>query len=303
MADGVERGFKLSTMITAYPQIFPAWWEAFIVLAEQGGDLPRILRLLHRYIAERTSLRLQFFSALMTPALTAAAGTIAICVFLFGVLPRIVEYVVSMGALLPGPLGWYINHERLLLTALTLLMTLLFLAALIVAQYFKTSRGRLFLDQCRLRVPAFGILIRKYELLRIVHGLKIVVGQGASIPMGLETLARSMANLCVRQGLLDAAVDLDHGVPIPEALAAIPVLSPAGAQIVSVGWASGQLELMLDRYFERLTLEIIQDARDSVGIILHITLMVVALFVTFVLVAFYATLFIGLLQVSGFPKS
>lgn len=303
LSDGVERGFQLSAMISAYPQVFPAWWEAFIALGEQGGELPRVLRLLHRYILERAALRQQFLSAFITPALTASAGFVAIGVFLFGLLPRMIEYVVCLGATLPAPLGWYIDHERFLLTLLTLALTLLFLITLMIAQYFQTSRGKIILDDLRLKMPAFGILVRKYELIRIVHGLKILVGQGASIPMGMQSLAKTTTNSKVREGLLAAASFLDRGMPMPEALAAIPVLPPEGAQIISVGWASGQLETMLDKYFERLTREVIQDAREAISVILHVTLMVIAIFVTLVLAAFYMTLFFGLMKVPELPQT
>ena len=303
LADGVERGYRLSDMLGAYPQVLPSWWGAFIALGEQGGELPRVLRLLHRYITERLTLRQQFLSAFITPALTAAAGLLVVGLFLFWFLPRLIDHLVFAGVMLPAPLAWYVAYAPILWWWATYALALGVLWVLATFQYFHTSRGRVWLDRFRLKAPIFGVLVCKYELLRLVHGMKVLIGQGTSLPAGIESLAKSSSNVVVQQALYDVVRQIDQGIPLDLALATIPVIPPEGVQIIATGWVSGHLEEMLDRYLERLAREVIFDAKEAVKMVLRLTMMVIAIFVTLVLLAFYLTFFMSLIQVRDLPQT
>ena len=299
LADGVERGYRLSAMIGIYPQLFPPWWEGFIALGEQTGDLPRVLRLLHRYVQERLVLRRKFLTAFVGPAINAAVAVLAIGVFLFAFLPRLFDYLTAIGVIIPAPVAWYLMHERAIWHGIMGLFVAVVLGTLITFRYYQSSWGRQRLDQFRLDAPIFGRLVRKYELLRLVHGIKVLVGEGTSFPMGLESLARSSNNLVIQRSLEEAARQLDQGVPLEQALATIPVMLPETVQIITTGWLGGCLEEMLERYFRHLIDQISEEAKVTVLIITNVTLVVIATLVVGIVLAFYLTFFWAFLTASA----
>ena len=293
LADGVENGIPLGDMIGAYPQLLPVWWDSFLAIGEQRGDLPGVLHMLQRYLAERVKLQRRLGWALFGPALTTVLGLVALSVFFFGLFPALALYLAAIGARLPAPLEWYVNHQTVLWYGSKITLSL-GIAGLMGAILAPPGWSRHWFDRVWLRLPIFGTLARKYELLRILHGLHMLVGKGISLPAGLESLARSSSNRAVQRALLRAADALDEGAPLAETLAEIPVMLPEATQITVVGWTSGRLEEMLGKYLARLFDELLDDAKRALTTIINIVLAIVATFVILLVLMGFLMLILGL---------
>ena len=297
LADGVERGYPLGTMLGAYPQLFPAWWEGCIDLGESTGQLPRVLLAMRQFLLEREVLRREFAEALLMPSLTAGVAIAALGVILSTVLPKLIECLGVAGVPLSAPLAWYSRSGGELWTAGVITLCGGILSGLVTYRYAThASWARRWLDCLRLRLPVFGLLVRKYELLRFLHGLKLMVGEGASLPRGIEVVGKSSTNVMIHEATAQVAHQLEHGIPLAEALGALPIMLPEAAQITAVGWMSGQLEPMLERYLARLGQNIREDSQASVAAISHAALVLLASVVGVITVLFYGTLFLSLVR-------
>jgi len=295
LADGVERGYPIGAMLGAYPQLFPVWWEGCIALGESTGQLPRVLLAMRRFLLERDALRRQFSEILLLPSITAGVAVAALGVIFSLVLPKLIECLGLAGVPLPAPLAWYSRSGEGLWAAGVTTFSVGILWGLLAYRYASRASGvRRWLDHLRLRIPIFGLLVRKYELLRFLHGLKLMVGEGASLPCGIETVGKSSSNVILHDATARIAHQLEHGVPLAEALGELPIMLPEAAQITAVGWMSGQLESMLERYLVRLEQSIQEDSRAAVAKISHAAFMLLAIVVATITLLFYGTLFLSL---------
>ena len=298
LADGVERGYPIGAMLGAYPQLFPAWWEGCIALGESTGQLPRVLLVMRQFLLERETLRRQFAAALLTPAVTAGVAVAALGVILSTVLPRMIWCLGVSGVPLPAPLAWYSRSGGWVWTVGVTTLCVGILWGLVTYRYAaRVNWARRRLDAVRLRLPIFGLLVRKYELLRFLHGLKLMIGEGASLPRGIEAVGKSSTNVMIHEATARTAHQLEHGVPLAEALGELPMMLPEGAQITAVGWMSGQLEPMLERYLVRLGQGIQEDGRAAVVAISHAALVLLAGMVALIVLTFYGTLLVSLARI------
>lgn len=295
LADGVERGYPLGAMLGAYLQLFPAWWGGCIAIGESTGQLPRVLVAMRQFLLERDALRRQFAEILLMPSVTAGVAVAALGIILSLVLPKLIGCLGLVGVPLPAPLAWYSRSGGWLWTVGVTTLCVGILSGLVTYRYAaRVSWARRRLDHLRLQVPIFGPLMRKYELLRFLHGLKLMVGEGASLPRGIETVGQSSTNVIIHDATARIAHQLEHGVPLAEALGELPIMLPEAAQITAVGWMSGRLEPMLERYLVRLEQGIQDDGRAAVTAISHAALMLLATVVATITLLFYGTLFLSL---------
>src|ERR1035437_1354673 len=124
-----ERGETLSTALDAFPALFSPLYVGLVRAGERSGDVDNAFARLSDQLERDEALRGRIVSAAIYPLLLAGAGTVAVTVLLFFVLPRFVTLLAGSGATLPA-------STRLLLsvsTGLHRFWPILFLVPLAIA--------------------------------------------------------------------------------------------------------------------------------------------------------------------------
>jgi type IV pilus assembly protein PilC len=120
-------------------------------------------------------------------------------------------------------------------------------AALVVGlrMYYKTAAGRKMIDALLLKLPIFGILIRKVAVAKFTRTLGTLIASGVAILDGLDITARTAGNKVVEEAVMKTRASISEGRTIAEPLKASGVFPPMVVQMIAVGEQTGALDSML----------------------------------------------------------
>ena len=102
-------------------------------------------------------------------------------------------------------------------------------------------------DAALLRMPWFGPLIRGVNTSRFASTLAILVGGGVPLLSALNSGARVMTNMVMRDAVESAVERVREGESLARALGTTRAFPPLTVHLVASGEVSGKLEQMLQR--------------------------------------------------------
>jgi type II secretory pathway component PulF len=241
----VERGETLSSALAAYPVLFSPLYVGLVRAGERSGDVDSAFARLSDQLERDEQLRGRIVSAAIYPLLLACAGTVAVTVLLFFVLPRFVTLLAGSGAKLPA-------STRLLLsvsTGLHRFWPMLLLAPLGVAALAAWGRntvdGRRALSRTLLALPLVKTL-RQYALAaRFSRLVGVLLGGGAPLLAALNDTIDSIGDPVAREDAERIRTRVREGVSLRAAVAESPIYPVLLSQLIGVGEDAGQLRTFL----------------------------------------------------------
>jgi type II secretory pathway component PulF len=241
----VERGETLSSALGAYPMLFSPLYVGLVRAGERSGDVDNSFARLSDQLERDEELRGRIISAAIYPLLLACAGTVAVTVLLFFVLPRFVTLLAGSGAKLPA-------STRLLLSVSTglhrfwpLLLLVPLAIAAVGAWARNTEDGRRTLSTTLLALPLVKTL-RQYALAaRFARLVGVLLGGGAPLLSALDDTIESIGDPVARDDAERIRTRVREGVSLRAAVAESPVYPALLAQLIGVGEDAGQLRTFL----------------------------------------------------------
>ncbi len=245
--DDVEGGSSLSEAFSKYPRVFPTLFVSMVRAGESSGTLDLILDRLAGYLEKTGTLIRKVKSALVYPAVITIIAVGITLFLIISVVPVFKGIYEGFGAALPLPtqillsLSDFLRHY-FLLAAAGLIITLF-----LISWYIKTPGGKLRFDQIKLKLPVFGLLLRKVAVSRFSRTLSTLVKSGVPIISALEIVAKTSGNRVVEIAVENARNSIREGENISEPLARSGVFPPMVVRMIGVGEKTGELEKMLSK--------------------------------------------------------
>ena len=237
----VERGETLSSALAAYPRLFSPLYVGLVRAGERSGDVDAAFARLSETLERDEQLRGRVLSASIYPLLLACAGTVAVTVLLFFVLPRFVGLLAGSGARLPASTQFLLDVS----TALHRFWPALLLAPLGVAALLtwvrSTAEGRRVGANAMLAIPFVGTLRRYALAARFSRLAGVLLGGGAPLLSALDDTIESLGDPVAKDDAVRIRTRVREGSSLRAALAASPIYPPLLAQLVGVGEDAGQL--------------------------------------------------------------
>ena len=112
------------------------------------------------------------------------------------------------------------------------------------------------IDGIKVRLPIFGPLFRNIALVRFCRTLAALMGSNITEEDALKTTAQAVNNVRMRDAILKAVYNLEHGISsdIVSALKLEPLFPPFLLQFVSIGQKTSKMNeslLPVGRYYKR----------------------------------------------------
>jgi general secretion pathway protein F len=246
----ITAGLSLAGALGAYDRSFPDFYRALVHGGEESGALPTVLQHLADYLDARQALKQKTTLALLYPVLVTIVAISIVTGLLVFVVPQIVQVFQQSRQSLP------------LLTRALIALSDFMRAAwpyLAVGIIGAVTAGRLALrrDAPRrswhallLGMPWVGPLIRGVNTSRFASTLAILVGGGVPLLSALNSGARVMTNMVMRNAAESAVERVREGESLARALGATRAFPPLMIHLVASGEVSGKLEQMLQRAAE-----------------------------------------------------
>lgn len=243
----VMEGHSLAASLREYPSAFPELYRATVAAGEHAGHLGLVLDQLADYTDQRQQSRQKIQLALLYPVILLVAS-LAIVVLLLGyVVPDVVKVFVNTGQQLPALTTGLIAVSELVQRWGWLMFVGLVAAAFAMRQALRDEKIKRRWHAFILRIPLVGRLARATNTARFASTLAILTRSGVPLVDALGIAAAVIANLRIRDKVIEAAQRVREGGSLTRALDATGEFPPMMLHMIASGEKSGELDQMLAR--------------------------------------------------------
>ena len=243
----VETGSSLADAMGRHSGAFDNLYVNMIAAGEAGGILDIILQRLAGYIEKSVKLTSQVKGALIYPVAVVIIAGFVVFVILWKVIPVFAQLFAGLGAQLPYLTRVVVAFSNFIGAYAIWIFLAIFLIWVAVKQYYRTDQGRHVLDGFLLRLPVFGMLLRKIAIARFCRTLATLTASGVPILDGLEITARTSGNIIIEDAIMAVRKSVEEGKTISGPLAESGVFPGMVVQMIAVGEQTGALDTMLSK--------------------------------------------------------
>ena len=243
----VESGSTFADALKAYPATFDELFQNMVAAGEVGGILDTILNRLAVYLEKAAKLKRQIKGAMMYPVITVVVAVVVVTVLLVFVVPQFKEMFNDMGKELPALTNFVIFLSEWLQANFMVLFGSI--AALLFGLRFsyKTTKGRFIMDKIFLKLPVLGEVLTKVAVARFCRTLGTMLSSGVSILEALDICGRTSGNKIIEAAIESVRTAISEGRSVAEPLMETKVFPEMVCQMISVGEATGALDVMLNK--------------------------------------------------------
>jgi type IV pilus assembly protein PilC len=245
--DEVETGVSTSDAFAKYPDVFPPLMISMIRAGEAGGFLEAALDSIAVNFEKEVKLRGKIKSALTYPVIVFIMSIISVISMLVFIVPVFQKMFSSLGGKLPLPTMILVYASRAMVWVGPLLLVSGIAFAIWWPRNKNTEKVRKFLDPLKLKLPVFGLLLRKIAVARFSRNFSDMIRAGVPILKALHIVGETSGNWVIESALEKVAESVRQGNSLSAPLLDQPVFPPMVTQMIAVGEDAGSLEVMLDK--------------------------------------------------------
>ena len=213
----------------------------------ESGALPTVLEHLADYLDARQALRQKTSLALLYPVLVTIVALAIVTGLLVYVVPQVVQVFQQSRQSLPLLTRALIGLSDFLRATWPYILSLI-IGDVVAARFaLRRATTRRYWHALLLRMPWLGPLVRGINTSRFASTLAILVGGGVPLLAALDSGARVMTNMVMREAIEHAIERVREGASLARALGETRAFPPLLVHLVASGELSGELEHMLQR--------------------------------------------------------
>jgi type IV pilus assembly protein PilC len=288
----VEAGSTYADALKKHPRVFSDLYANMVAAGESGGILDTILNRLAAYIEKAMKLKKKVKGAMIYPAVVSSIAVLCIAVIMIFVVPTFSKMFTQMGGTLPLP-TLFVMKTSSFIAGIGGLITLLVIVGIIVgiAQFRRTEAGKRTTDKILLRLPIFGILLRKVAVAKFTRTLGTLISSGVPILDGLEITAKTAGNKVIEYAVMDIRQAVSEGKTLAEPLMKSKVFPPMVTHMIAVGESTGALDAMLSKIADFYDDEVDNAVSNLTAMMEPLLMVFLGGAVGFIVVAMYLPIF------------
>jgi len=244
--ESVESGSTFADALKKHPKPFDELYVNLVAAGEVGGILDTILNRLAAYIEKALKLRKQVKSAMTYPGTIVGIALVVVSVILIFVIPAFEKMFADFGGSLPAPTQVVINISNFVQDYILVIIGSIMLFIYTFKRIYRTEKGRAKIDNMALKLPIFGVLIRKVAVAKFTRTLGTMISSGVPILDGLGIVAKTAGNKTVEKAIYNVKQSISEGKTIAEPLEKSGVFPSMVCQMIAVGEQSGAIDTMLN---------------------------------------------------------
>lgn len=245
--DAVETGISTSDAFAVHAEVFPPLMISMIRAGEAGGFLEGALDSIATNFEKEVKLRGKIKSAMTYPVIVLIMSLVSVVSMLIFIVPVFQKMFTSLGGKLPLPTMILVYLSRAMVWVGPLMLIVFIAFAIWWPKNKNTERVRKVLDPLKLKLPVFGLLLRKIAVARFSRNFSDMIGAGVPILRALQIVGETSGNWVIEESLKKVAESVRQGHSLSGPLADQPVFPPMVTQMIAVGEDAGSLEVMLDK--------------------------------------------------------
>jgi len=289
--DTVSSGSTLADALAKEKKVFDQLYVSMIEAGEVGGALDVILKRLADYREKADAIKRKIKGALTYPAIMLVMLVLISFIMLTFIIPIFAGMFEGLGAELPKPTQIVINLSNWLKGNLYLIIGGAILIVIIYKLMRKNSKTRYYIDYLFLKLPLFGMLIRKTAVARFSRTLGTLIQSGVNIIDALQVTAKTAGNDVIAKAIKNAIIAISQGETIAKPLEESGVFPPMVVQMINVGEKTGNLDTMLAKIADFYEEEVDSAVETLTAMIEPLMTIIMGIVVGGLLVAMYLPMF------------
>lgn len=276
LAREVESGSALSVALGKYPLHFNRLFTSLTEAGEESGKLDTMLDRVATYTEKLEAVKSKVKSAMMYPIIVLVIASLVTVLLLLFVIPQFESLFSDFGADLPTLTRVIVNMSESMQKHWWKYFLVTGGVIYAFVEFYKRSEKMKFaMDRLLIRMPLFGVILRKSALARFSRTLSITFGAGVPLVDGMDTVGAATGNRVYQKAVMDVKNDVSTGRGLENSMNATGMFPNMMLQMVASGEESGELEIMLDKVADFYEREV-DDAVDALASIIE-PLMIVLL--------------------------
>lgn len=287
----VEGGQTFAEALQKHPKMFDTLFVNMVAAGEAGGILDIILRRLSAYMEKMAKLKRQVKGAMTYPIVTICIAVIVVGVILVFVIPTFVDMFASFGSELPLPTKIVVGASNFTIGNIHWIIIGIVLTIIAYKQFGKTPFGRKFLDTVYLKIPVFGVLIRKVAVSKFTRTMGTMLNSGVSILEALDIVAKTAGNVIIEDAIYTVRAGISEGRTMADPLTESGIFPSMVCSMISVGESTGALDTMLEKIADFYDDEVDQAVENLTAMIEPFMLVFLGVVVGGLVVSMYLPIF------------
>lgn len=249
----VQGGSSLASALAKHPRTFPQIYIALVKAGESAGVLDNILSRLADNLEKQKAFVNKVKGAMIYPAIVVTAMVVVSAVMMIFVIPKLTAMYQNLNAELPAMTKVLMAVSGFVAKYWYLLLLSLGGAGFGFVTWYQTAIGREQVEIFLFRLPIIGRLRKFIVLTEFTRTLSLLISAGIAIIEALKITADAVGNPIYRGALLEAAVQVERGLPLAVPIAQNQYFPAILSQMISVGEETGKVDevlLRLSSYFE-----------------------------------------------------
>jgi general secretion pathway protein F len=243
----IKGGKSLADSLALHTDYFSDLFINMVRAGEASGSLGQIFERLSEFERSRDELRSYIISSMIYPGLLTLVGAGSIFLILNFVVPRFATIFDDGHMKIPLPTQIMLEASKVVQDWWWVVALVLIGIVVSFRSYIRTSAGRSWWDDFRLKLPMIGDALRKAETSRFARAMSTLVGNTVPLVQSLHISAGILFNTRMAKSLNDVAQGVKRGEGIAGPLARTKMFPPLAAHLLTVGEETGKLDLMFAR--------------------------------------------------------
>lgn len=289
MCDAVESGSTFSESLQNYPNIFNHLYINMVKAGEAGGVLEVVLNRLAEFAEKAEKIKNKVKGAMIYPIIVLLAACGITGFLLVAVIPKFRDIFRDLLGDKPLPpitefvmgASNFVMHNGLIVLGGIVGFSFLF------SLFKRTKTGEYIVDVCKLRMPAFGSLVRRTAIARMTRTLGTLLSSGVPVLQALDIVRDTSGNAVIARAIQSVHDAVKEGESMTNPLAQSKVFPPLVICMVEVGEETGALADMLTRVADTYDDEVDNAVAGLTSIIEPIMIMLLSVIVGTIVVAMF----------------
>src|SRR3990167_9407935 len=286
ISDDLQAGVSISGALSKHPDVFSNFYVNMVKVGEETGKLNETFDHLANYLNRQYALTSKTKNALIYPIFVICTFFIVMGLMFVVVIPKLSVIILDSGQEPPiytkiviGLSTFFVHYGFLVIIFLILLGIWLWRLSV-------TEKGKVYIDNIRLSIPAVGNLYRKLYLSRIADNMDTMLTSGVPIVRAIDITSDVVGSRVFKEILKDVADGVKSGLSFSAAFEKHETQVPGiMVQMIKIGEETGSLGQILKTLADFYKKEV-DDAVDTlVGLIEPVMIVVLGLGVGILLVS------------------
>ncbi len=241
----VEGGSSLVDAMEISGAGFSSVYLAMVRAGESAGVLDQVLRKLADALDKQREFRSKTKGAMVYPLIILIGMVVITAIMMVVVVPKLTAMYQDFGAELPTPTKILMGLSNFFVKFWYLIAVVSGFAAVMISNWAKTEVGSLIVEQLTFRIPIWGKLRKDLIMTEFARTVSVLLAAGIPILDTLQIVSETIGSKVYGAQVRQAAVMVEKGVSLAEAIQQLQIFPPILGQMISVGEETGKLDEVL----------------------------------------------------------